>query len=108
MQPSEIQELQYSFPYHHLPLDQGSFWSIHRTLWWGFEYLVVLDTILLFLRKVIPNPSGEERILDFGCGDGRLIVEILAKYKSLKCIVGVDISGQALAYAKAFTYGINK
>jgi len=106
MQPSEIQELQYNFPYHHLPLDQGGIWTVHRALGWGFEYLPVLDTVLTFVGKAIPNPSGEEKILDFGCGDGRLIVEIFAKYKPLKCIVGVDISGQALAYAQAFTYGI--
>ena len=77
-----------------------------RFLEWGFEYLGVLDTVLKLVTKSILGREGQAKVLDFGCGDGRLIVELLARsIFSLQWVVGVDISERALAFAKAATWG---
>lgn len=106
MLPREIQESQYSIPYHYLPWERDGIWRVGRFLWWGFEYLAVLDTVLRLVGKSLPHCESQAKVLDFGCGDGRLIVELLAHYPGLQVIVGVDISEKALAFAKAITLGI--
>lgn len=105
MGPQEIQNSQYSIPYHYLPWEQNGIWQVGRFLWWGFEYLAVLSTVLELVGKSIQHDGRQVKVLDFGCGDGRLIVELLARYPSLAIVVGVDISERALAFARAATWG---
>ncbi len=105
MEPQDIQERQYSFPYHYLPWEQNGVWRVGRFLWWGFEYLAVLNTVLRMVEKSIQT-EGNSTVLDFGCGDGRLIVELLSRFNSsLRCVAGVDISEKALTFARAATLG---
>jgi 2-polyprenyl-3-methyl-5-hydroxy-6-metoxy-1,4-benzoquinol methylase len=91
-----LQEEQYLFPYHHLPqASESGVWEVARTLWWGYEYLAVLEVVLGELLHHRPK-----RVLDFGCGDGRLIYEL--KRKGIPEIVGVDLSERALCFARGF------
>jgi len=104
MSPQEIQERQYNIPYHYLPWEQDGIWRIGRFLWWGFEYLAILNTVLELVGKSLSDRKFRAKVLDFCCGDGRLIVELLARYPYLAIVVGVDISERALAFAKAATW----
>lgn len=79
------QEEEYFLPYHFI--DIGSFKEV--------IYKSYLDTVVSIL-----NPSKDDKILDAGCGDGRLIYEIRDSNAEL---VGVDYSERAIAFAKIFS-----
>jgi len=96
----KVQEDQYKFPYHHLPYVANGVWRVAQGLWWGYEYLALLLTVINVLRRYKPK-----RILDFGCGDGRLIMELTQMQWDLNAIIGVDISERALCFARAFAWG---
>ena len=92
------QDRLYSHPYHYLPHEDREVWKVSRSLFWGYEYLAILDTILkLVLGR---NPSS---ILDFGCGDGRLLYELSRNFPGR--LVGVDSSHRALALARSMNMG---
>ncbi len=93
--PEDFQERLYSFPYHWLPYHSDDVWYINRYLWWGYRYLALLETVKSHV--LAPNPR---RVLDFGCGDGRLAVELADA--GIPEVVGVDISETALTFARAF------
>lgn len=80
----KIQEDEYFFPYHYLDLISPLN---------NFEYIAYLSFVKSFL------PLNGERILDFGCGDGRF--EYLLKDSNCK-IFGVDYSKKAISFARAF------
>jgi 2-polyprenyl-3-methyl-5-hydroxy-6-metoxy-1,4-benzoquinol methylase len=65
---------------------------------WGYEYLAVLDCILQEVLRHRPS-----RVLDFGCGDGRLLWELARRTPAT--IAGVDLSGRALSFARGFLGG---
>jgi SAM-dependent methyltransferase len=91
-----LQEQQYLFPYHHPPhADESGVWEVARTLWWGYGYLAVLEVVLGELLRHRPK-----RVLDFGCGDGRLLCEL--KRIGIPEIAGVDLSDRALFFARGF------
>jgi 2-polyprenyl-3-methyl-5-hydroxy-6-metoxy-1,4-benzoquinol methylase len=101
MKPTEIQESLYSFAYHFLPTENTpKTWHVARYLYWGYEYLAILETVRTLVVRNQP-----ERVLDFGCGDGRLIQE-LAK-DGIPELLGVDHSEHALLFAHAALYGYN-
>jgi len=64
----KIQEKEYEFPYHHLPVNDEQNWHLGK--WWfnGLEYLGVLTYV-----KNIINDLNPKNVLDFGCGDGMLL-----------------------------------
>jgi 2-polyprenyl-3-methyl-5-hydroxy-6-metoxy-1,4-benzoquinol methylase len=100
MGPTERQEARYDFPYHCLPTeDQPDIWRIARYLHWGYEYFALLDAVLSMVLHYHPK-----RVMDFGCGDGRLIRELLDNDPELE-IIGVDKSQRALAFAHAMFHG---
>lgn len=96
----KFQEKQYEFPYHHLPVIEDNYWHIGR--WWhnSLEYLGILSRVKEIITDL--NPIN---VLDFGCGDGRLILEL--KKDRVLNIVGLDISETALKYAKVFNQNSN-
>lgn len=90
-----IQEKEYDFPYHWIPHQNNSQWEIFRYLFWGYEYLANLQVITEIVLSYQPKS-----VLDFGCGDGRLIYEL--NHKGINNIIGLDLSKRALDFAKAF------
>lgn len=85
----------YEFPYHWLPQDSAGVWHIGRDLPWGFEYLAVVQNVVA--EAVLPQPA---RVLDFGCGDGRLTHELLRQ--GVAAVVGIDLVERAILFARAF------
>ena len=65
-----------------------------RSLYWGYEYLAILHTILILVRGRHPSST-----LDFGCGDGRLLYELSRDFPGR--FVGVDSSRRALSLARS-------
>jgi SAM-dependent methyltransferase len=100
MEPRERQEAQYDFPYHYLlSQDQPNIWRVARYLHWGYEYFTVLDAVVNMVSHYQPK-----RLLDFGCGDGRLIRDLTNRSPDLE-VIGVDRSERALAFAEAILHG---
>lgn len=103
MEPRNLQEALYEFPYHHLSwVDSSKVWRVGRFLWWGYEYLALLQIV----SEIVVSYKFK-RICDFGCGDGCLIKELISKNPDLQ-IIGVDISKRAISFAKAFLEGNEK
>lgn len=94
MDKQQLQEAEYSFPYHHL-VELYPF-SESRELFWGYEYAAYLKKIIDVLSSVTYT-----RLLDVGCGDGKLLHE-LSKIHSGE-FVGTDFDERALQFARAFT-----
>ena len=99
-QQQKFQEEEYDFPYHHLPSLGNNYWELGKWYFDGLEYLAILTHV-----KNLINESKPNNILDFGCGDGRLSLEL--QKEGFLNIVGMDISEKALNYAKVFNKGIN-
>jgi SAM-dependent methyltransferase len=100
MKPQNIQESLYEFPYHHLlSAEPGNIWRVARVLFWGYDYLALLETVCDLVIRYQPK-----RLIDFGCGDGRLTKELIRKNQEL-FVTGVDTSERALAFARAFCFG---
>lgn len=91
-----IQESQYVFPYHYIPdFEDGKFFQ-NRNLRWGYIYLSYLGVVKDIILKKSPTS-----VMDIGCGDGRFLGELRKASANIN-LWGVDISEQAVAYAKAF------
>jgi 2-polyprenyl-3-methyl-5-hydroxy-6-metoxy-1,4-benzoquinol methylase len=91
----QIQDTQYQFPYHYLAhLEESGHVRTSRRLRWGREYLCYL----LFLVERIRG-SSPRSMLDVGCGDGRLLGLVGDEVTRR---VGIDLSGRAIAFARAF------
>ena len=89
-----VQEGQYTFPYHFIPQDVKGAWTVSTHLWWGYEYLAILQTITDLVVDLRPG-----KVLDFGCGDGRLIYELYKK--GIPEISGIDFSERALVFSQS-------
>lgn len=95
----QIQDDEYSFPYHYLPSLEGGSFSLARHLYWGHTYLSYIRYLCGMISDLAPA-----RVLDVGCGDGRLLNELRANLPSAE-LVGVDYSERPLLFARAFGYG---
>lgn len=91
----EIQDDQYVFPYHYIPNYNNGSGRRYRILSWGYKYLCYM-----LHAKEIAESLSINSILDVGCGEGRFF-SFLNRNKYDK-LVGVDLSEQAIKYAKAF------
>jgi 2-polyprenyl-3-methyl-5-hydroxy-6-metoxy-1,4-benzoquinol methylase len=92
----QIQNKQYSYPYHHIPhfLEDGTAIRI-RTLHWGFGYLSCLKEAKETVESW--NPSS---VLDVGCGDGAILASLSPDIKKR---VGVDLCEEAIRFAQGFS-----
>lgn len=91
----EIQEIQYDYPYHYIPLiNKGNFLQTQH--WsWGFRYLGGLQVVLDQLEAL-----NFKSLIDVGCGDGRFLREVRNLYDKTD-LLGVDYSKRAIDIAKA-------
>lgn len=46
------------------------------------------------------NPAAFQRVLDVGCGTGHWLIETAKAYPTISLLVGVDISGRMIEYAR--------
>ncbi len=83
----KLQESEYILPYHH---------SLNQNKKTGIFYFSLINIIKDKIDKL-----NSKKILDFGCGDGKLIYE-LSKKQELD-LTGIDISKRATSFAKIFT-----
>lgn len=99
MSKFQIQEDEYSFPYHYLTSLNNNIPSIYKRLGWGYEYITYIDFITKYIEEKIKPIS----LLDIGCGDGFLINQLT--FDKSKKINGIDLSEKAISFAKAFSNG---
>ncbi|MEN9413438.1 MAG: hypothetical protein RLZZ342_525 [Candidatus Parcubacteria bacterium] len=97
----KIQDDEYSFPYHYLPSLEGGAFSLSRHLYWGHTYISYIRHLCRTIKALAP-----ERVLDVGCGDGRLLYELRSALPDAE-LVGLDYSERPLLFARAFGYGKN-
>lgn len=88
----KIQEEEYQFPYHYIPKLEE--FSSHLVWKWGYQYAA---TINFLLEKL--NNTNFLKVLDIGCGDGRLVREVKNKFPD-KTVKGIDISQSAINLAR--------
>lgn len=96
-----IQEEQYDFPYHYIPVIKNDLCYQHQNWEWGFKYAVGLLATKSILGKIPFNS-----LIDIGCGDGRFLHECKNWFPS-KTTLGVDYSEKAIKLAKALNPTIN-
>ncbi len=48
-----------------------------------------------------PDPTIFQRVMDVGCGTGGWLIETAKAYPDISLLIGVDVSGTILAYARA-------
>lgn len=92
----ELQEMIYSFPYHHVVQYFPHFFQCFND-GWGINYASTLE----FLLARLESERSVQAIMDFGCGDGRLTKEIRSRFPHYH-VDGVDYSERAIRFARAF------
>lgn len=90
----ELQEAEYSFPYHYLPYYDTSF-HLTRVWKWGIQYIATIRLLIDEISKI-----SFSSFIDVGCGDGRLVKEIHEHFQESK-VYGIDTSKNAVNLAKA-------
>lgn len=91
----DIQDSQYSFPYHNLVTYSDGQFSQSNVMRAGFVYLSYLRFVLDLLSTL---EFGS--LLDVGCGDGKFLYEASRRFPD-KRLTGVEISSKAIAWARA-------
>ena len=93
------QDSLYNFPYHYLPENiEQKITKPFRVHYWLYDYLFMVNYLI---NRV--NQFQFENLLDFGCGDGRLINDL--KKIKIRNIYGYEISEQAALFFNAFNSG---
>ncbi|HKR07043.1 MAG TPA: class I SAM-dependent methyltransferase [Bacteroidia bacterium] len=90
----KLQNSQYVFPYHYLSEYDGHNFHLAKVRNIGYEYMAYLN----FVINKLEEPGD---VVDFGTGDGKLVFEIKKRYPA-KLVRGIDISEEAIAFARAF------
>jgi 2-polyprenyl-3-methyl-5-hydroxy-6-metoxy-1,4-benzoquinol methylase len=93
---AELQEGQYTFPYHYLTGTQDGLFHLHKYLPWGLVHYSYIKYVADQVAAIKPD-----HVLDAGCGDGRMIYELQNRMGDTR-FTGIDISEQALRFARAF------
>jgi SAM-dependent methyltransferase len=93
-----MQSNKYAFPYHYLvDVSPDGTISVYKQMASGLEYMTYMTWVRDEVLQVEPR-----NLLDVGCGDGRLcslLGPLVEQY------VGVDLTEQAIAFARAFNPG---
>ena len=99
MDKFQMQDDEYTFPYHYLTSLSNDTPAIYKRLSWGYEYITYVD----FIRDYIEQTLKPETLLDIGCGDGYLINSL--RYDDAKQYKGIDLSQRAIKFANSFSKG---
>jgi 2-polyprenyl-3-methyl-5-hydroxy-6-metoxy-1,4-benzoquinol methylase len=91
----DLQENEYSFPYHYVTEFHDNWFRQHFVDTWGINYALTLEFMIERLNKIAPSS-----VIDIGCGDGRLTRE-LDIHATADRVVGVDYSKRAVQLARA-------
>lgn len=91
----KAQDIEYDIPYHHISKFRGNFSQIFNDAW-GINYV---STIEFLLNKLKVETFSS--IVDIGCGDGRLTLELHREFRHKSKILGIDYSQKAIRQAKA-------
>lgn len=95
----QLQEESYKFPYHYtvsFNSENYANFSQCRNNPGGYRYASYLIMVLEELEN-----ENFSSIVDIGCGDGFFVGKLFEKFTNKK-IVGVDLSNQAISFAKVF------
>ncbi len=95
MNKAEIQDKEYELPYHHISNFRGYFSQCFNDTW-GINYVATIEFILNRLKE-----EEFSSIIDIGCGDGRLTLELYREFRNKSKILGVDYSKKAIRQANA-------
>lgn len=98
MKNQQIQENQYSFPYHYIPSIVDGY-SENYTWSWGKQYLSALE---LIFNEIKEDSVKIKTIIDVGCGDGRLTRELVNTFPD-KEVLGIDYSARSINLAKGMS-----
>ncbi|MBD0259380.1 MAG: class I SAM-dependent methyltransferase, partial [Cytophagales bacterium] len=90
----QIQDDEYTFPYHYVSQFENNFTQCFNDIW-GINYIA---TIEFMLARLAATPF--ESLVDVGCGDGRLTYEIQKRFPA-RTVWGIDYSQRAINLAKA-------
>ena len=89
----KIQEDEYDYPYHYIGKYSTGF-SHFVIDEWAINYVSTIEYLIDLTKGLSPKV-----VLDLGCGDGRLTMELQRALKRSK-IIGVDYSDKAINLAK--------
>lgn len=95
-----IQEAEYTFPYHYIVAFGDGHFSQTLSDTWGANYAAAAEYVLAQVEG-----RTRRKIIDIGCGDGRLAREIALRITSAQ-VLGVDYSERAIGLARAMNHGI--
>ena len=96
-----LQERQYYLPYHYIPRRLRGRIVYAARVDWAAEYLKSIELVAATVAE-----GGAMRILDLGCGDGRLVNELSGRFQD-RHFVGVDYSRRAIALAELYRENAN-
>ena len=88
------QHNQYKYPYHWIPEWNGKYVIAGRRLSWALEYCSYMGLVKSLVSSQMPA-----KVLDVGCGDGRL-ADFLRDVPEIN-YVGLDTSKKAIVMANA-------
>ncbi len=93
----KVEALHYGEPYHHYVSLPG---GVHRVLGFGLEYLNYMQSVLDLVEQEKPR-----ELLDFGCGDGKLLLEVSRRLGPRTGLTGIDLDERSIGFAQAYLPG---
>lgn len=94
-----IQDAQYAEPYHHFVSFSEDDPRSYQALNWGLKYYGYVSLVLDAAADV-----SFSRAAEVGCGDGKVLMELARRFPD-RTFDGFDLSEQAIAFARAFSFG---
>ncbi len=89
------QDAEYQMPYHYISKMPKDGFKQHFVDEWGINYISTIELILQEVEK-----ANAKKIIDIGCGDGRLSRELYLSFANAQ-VFGIDYSRRAIDLAIA-------
>ena len=99
----KLQSNQYKIPYHYIPQIVDDFDNYKSYISWNFSFQYIFA-----IKKIYESIKNNQckKLLDIGCGDGRLINFLSQKFSSI-FFTGIDYDQKSIQWAKVFNKGEN-